>query len=80
MDLGGIVICGGQRFYVRGLDPVGIHPRYLYLENARTGERVSVAFEQHPQAQGTSRGRIRLVRESVYDPQRAAIQLEEQEN
>jgi hypothetical protein len=45
MDLGDIVIYGGQRFYVRGLDPLGVHPRQLYLENVRTGEKLSVAFE-----------------------------------
>ena len=62
MDLGDIVIYGGQRFYVRGVDPVGVHPRYLYLEDVRTGKTVSVAFEQHPAGTGGSRGRLRLVR------------------
>ena len=68
MDLGDIVIYGGQRFYVRGVDPVGVHPRYLYLEDVRTGKTVSVAFEQHPAAKGRSRGRLRLVRKSADKP------------
>ena len=61
MNLGDIVLYGGQRFYVRGVDPVGVHPRYLYLEDVRTGTTISVAFE-HPAGAGGSRGRLRLVR------------------
>jgi hypothetical protein len=82
MDLGDIVIYGGQRFYVRGVDPVGVHPRYLYLEDIQTGRTASVAFEQHPDAKGRSRGRIRLVSESANesatrsDPARGARELE----
>jgi len=67
MDLGDIVIYGGQRFYVRGIDPVGVHPRYLYLEDVRTGKTVSVAFE-HPAGTGGSRGRLRLVRKRADEP------------
>jgi len=83
MDLGDIVIYGGQRFYVRGVDPVGVHPRYLYLEDVRTGKTASVAFEQHPEAKGRSRGGIRLVRESANesspcsDPAGGARELED---
>jgi hypothetical protein len=62
MDLGDIVTYGGRRFYVRGVDPVGVHPRYLYLEDVRTGKTVSVAFEHHPAGTGRSRSRLRLVR------------------
>jgi hypothetical protein len=62
MDLGDIVIYGGQRFYVRGVDPGGVHPRYLYLENVRTGKTVAVAFEQHTAATARSPGRLRLLR------------------
>jgi hypothetical protein len=62
MDLGDIVIYGGQRYYVCGIDPDGVHPRYLYLEDVRTGKTVSVAFEQQAAAKGRSRGRLRLVR------------------
>ena len=82
MDLGDIVIYGGQRFCVRGVDPVGVHPRYLYLENVRTGKTVSVAFEQHLEAKVRSRGRLRLVRESANesstrsDPAGGAKELE----
>jgi hypothetical protein len=62
MDLGDIVICDGQRYYVRGLDPVGVHPRFVYLEDVRTGKTVSVAFEQHFAATSRSQRRLRLVR------------------
>ena len=64
MDLGDILIYGGQRFYVRGIDPVGVHPRYLYLEDVGTGKSVSVAIEQNVEA-GRSWGRLRLVRKSA---------------
>jgi hypothetical protein len=65
MDIGDIVIYGGQRFYVRGIDPVGVHPRYLYLEDVGTGKTVSVAFEDHAAPTGRSRDRLRLVRKRV---------------
>jgi hypothetical protein len=68
MDLGDIVIYGGQRYQVRGVDPVGVRPRYLYLEDVRTGKTISVAFEQHSAAKGGSRGRLRLVRKSADKP------------
>jgi hypothetical protein len=62
MDLGDIVIYGGQRFYVRGVDPVSVHPRCVYLENVGTGKTVSVAFEHHMAPTERSRERLRLVR------------------
>ena len=68
MDLGDIVIHGGRRFYVRGVDPDGVDPRYLYLEDVRTGKTVSVGFEHHPAAKGKSRGRLRLVHKRVDKP------------
>jgi hypothetical protein len=46
MDLGDIVRHRGHRFYLRGLDPIGAEPRYVYLEDVRTGESISVALEQ----------------------------------
>ena len=60
MNLGDIVIYGGQRFYVRGVDPLGACPRYLYLENVRTGETLSVAFERNRPRTGKFRGRSSL--------------------
>jgi hypothetical protein len=61
MDLGDIVIRDGERYYVCGLDPVGVHPRYVYLEDVRTGKTVSVAVEQHFAATSRSQRRLRLV-------------------
>ena len=45
MDKGDTVIYGGTRFVVRGLDPAGVDPRCVYLEDFRTGETVSVTLE-----------------------------------
>ena len=63
MNLGDIVIYGGQRFYVRGVDPLGACPRYLYLENVRTGETLSVAIERNGPARENSAGGLRLVQD-----------------
>jgi len=70
MDLGDIVIYGGRRHYVRGVDPVSVRPRYLYLEDVRTGKTVSVAFEQHVAVRVGSR-RLRIVRKR---PDRPSVQ------
>ncbi len=67
MDLGEIVIYGGRRYYVRGVDPVSVKPRHLYLEEVRTGKTVSVAFEQHMAARAGTR-RLRLVRKRADGP------------
>ena len=45
MDIGDSVIYGGKRFRVRGFDPVGVDPRLVYLEDAKTGRTISVPFE-----------------------------------
>ena len=63
MNLGDIVIYGGQRFYVRGVDPLGACPRYLYLENVRTAETLSVAYERNRPARENSAGGLRLVQD-----------------
>ena len=81
MDLGDIVVSDGQRFFVRGLDPFGVRPRYVYLENVRTGKAVSVAFGRHFADTPTSQRRLRLVRERADeslehgDQVRGAIEL-----
>ena len=46
MDKGDTVIYGGTRFVVRGIDPAGVDPRFVYLEDSRTGQTVSVTFEE----------------------------------
>jgi hypothetical protein len=63
MHLGDIVIYGGQRFHVRGVDPVGACPRYLYLENVQTGETLSVAFERNRPPRENSAGGLHLVQD-----------------
>ena len=61
MELGDAVIYGGRRFYVRGVDPAGVAPRYVYLEDATTGMCVQVAFrEEWPETQEGG-GVLRLV-------------------
>jgi hypothetical protein len=44
MEIGDIVMFGGKRFFVRGFDPAGVEPRFIYLEDVETGEAISVAF------------------------------------
>jgi hypothetical protein len=46
MDIGDIVSFEGRRFSVRGLDPAGVEPRFVYLEEAGTGRTISVQFEE----------------------------------
>jgi hypothetical protein len=67
MDLGDIVSYGGRRYYLRGLDPIGAQPRYVYLEDVRTRESMSVAFERVAMAERAPRGRLRLAREDKDD-------------
>ena len=58
MDLGDIVVYGNQQYYVRGVDPVGARPRFVYLENLSTGKQRAVAFEQLGRPGG-----LRLIRD-----------------
>ena len=39
MEIGGVVTYRGRPWYVRGFDPHGVTPQYVYLEDARTGGR-----------------------------------------
>lgn len=50
MDTGDTVIYGGSRFVVRGIDPAGVDPRCVYLEDAKTGKTVSVTYEEPSRA------------------------------
>jgi hypothetical protein len=68
MDLGDIVIYGGERFYLRGMDPIGVQPRFLYLEDARTGRTVSVAIDERSVTRSRSLGGLRLVPEPTDEP------------
>jgi hypothetical protein len=48
VDIGDTVIYGGTRFVVRGIDPAGVDPRCVYLEDAKTGQTVSITLEDPP--------------------------------
>lgn len=48
---------GGRGFYVRGLDPEGVAPPYVYLEDATTGVSVQVLFgDEWPEPQEADGG------------------------
>jgi hypothetical protein len=59
MEIGDIVIYGGKRLRVRGFDPAGVEPRFVYLEDVESGETISVAFvELEPPAATPSTARV----------------------
>ena len=60
MDIGDIVMYGGKRLSVRGLDPVGAEPRLIYLRDVKTGEEISVPFAE-PSDATPNRAGLRLV-------------------
>jgi len=68
MDIGDIVIFAGKRFRVRGFDPVGVEPRFVYLDDLQQGTTLSIAFEEW----STSRKQriLRLVDDASEDERR----------
>jgi hypothetical protein len=66
VDIGDAVIYGGSRFVVRGLDPAGVDPRCVYLEDAKTGRTVSLTLEEPPRP-GDKGSVLRLVEGEVPD-------------
>ena len=40
MDIGDILTVRGERFWVRGFDPIGARPRLVYLRGSTRGGRV----------------------------------------
>ncbi len=42
MEIGTLVTHRGRSWYVRGFDPYGVTPQYVYLEDVETGRTVSV--------------------------------------
>jgi hypothetical protein len=46
MRLGDLVLYQGRRYYLRGLDPMSVSERHALLEDAQTGEEVSVPVEE----------------------------------
>jgi hypothetical protein len=60
MDIGDIVIYGGRRFSVRGFDPAGVEPRFVYIQDVKTGETIPVSLPAPPGITPGSAG-LRLV-------------------
>ena len=78
MNLGDIVIYGGQRVRVCGVDPVGACPRYVYLENVRTGETLSVALKRNNNVvRGTSADGLHVVQDDLSQSSMQGDPLEE---
>ena len=46
MDIGETLILEGKRFSIRGFDPAGVEPRFVYVEDAKTGETKAVPFAE----------------------------------
>jgi hypothetical protein len=46
MQIGSLVTHKGRPYYLRGLDPMSVSDRQAELEDAFTGERVSVPLEE----------------------------------
>ena len=42
MNIGDLVLYQGRRYYLRGLDPMGVPNRQAFLEDAMTGEAAMV--------------------------------------
>jgi hypothetical protein len=46
MKIGEIVLHGGRRYYLRGLDPMSVPDRQAFLEDALTGEACMVPVDE----------------------------------
>jgi hypothetical protein len=62
MHLGSLVFHQGRPYYLRGLDPMSVSDRQAELEDAFTGARISVPFDEVEERHGPG-GRRRLTRE-----------------
>ena len=58
MRLGSLVIHRGRPYYLRGLDPMSVSDRQAELEDAFTGVRVCVPFDEVEERHGPGRGRL----------------------
>jgi hypothetical protein len=45
MNIGDLVLYGGRRYYLRGLDPMSVPDRQAFLEDAMTGEATMVPVD-----------------------------------
>ena len=50
MRIGDLVIYRGRAYYLRGLDPMSVSDRRAELDDAETGERVSVPLDEVEEA------------------------------
>jgi hypothetical protein len=46
MNIGDLVLHRGRRYYLRGLDPMSVPDRQAFLEDALTGEVVTVPVDE----------------------------------
>jgi hypothetical protein len=46
MNIGDLVLHQGRPYYLRGLDPMSVPDRRAILEDAETGEQVSVPVDE----------------------------------
>ena len=46
MNIGDLVLHQGRRYYLRGLDPMGVPDRQAFLEDAMTGEAAMVPVDE----------------------------------
>jgi hypothetical protein len=46
MKIGELVLYEGRRYYLRGLDPMGVPQRQAFLEDALTGEARAVSLDE----------------------------------
>ena len=46
MNIGEIVLYDGRRYYLRGLDPMGVPQRQAFLEDASSGEARAVPADE----------------------------------
>ena len=56
MEIGTVVTHRGRAWYVRGFDPYGVTPQYVYLEDVQTGRTLSVLRTRLTSRSRTSRG------------------------
>jgi hypothetical protein len=61
MDIGDVIIWRGRSWHVRGLDPHGVQPRHVYLEDVVSGHTQTVALDRLETDSGRSRRHLRLV-------------------
>jgi hypothetical protein len=70
MNIGDDLIWRGQRWRVRGFDPVSAVPRLVYLEHVLSGRTLTLRHEQLERAKPAPSLRVRLVEVKKRSPRR----------